>query len=75
MLNNGKMDECKKQIDEYSESKMKDASIEMFSALFVAKASAFLDGLNVAYDLEPKDYKELLDYANNTLRKIRGDLE
>lgn len=62
------MSEGKAQIDYYFERAMGDATPEMVQALFMAKSSAFIDGLSYVTELSDKQMGELTMYAMEKLR-------
>lgn len=58
------------QIEEYAHSHSKDAYPELSRALFMAKTSAFLDGVSLASNLSTEDYKKLMEYTTMLLKTI-----
>ena len=65
------MSEAKAQIDYYFERAMGDATPEMVQALFMAKSSAFIDGLSYVSELSDKQMGELTMYAMEKLRSSK----
>ena len=58
------------QIEEYAHNYPNDAYSEMARALFMAKTSAFLDGVSLTSNLSTEDYKKLMEYTTMLLKTI-----
>ena len=59
------LEKAKEQINQYASINMKDAYHELVVAVFMAKASAFIDGLLLADVLTDKEEAILVDYIHS----------